>query len=161
MARRVPHSAELHSPARLTTYRQVPGDEFIGDMRVATSDLGRNELQFTLAGPINDTFGYTFAANVDQFDGPDEWVSSDGFELGGQETTYLTGKLTFAPSDKFDGYVRLLYSDIDDEPPIEFFRDPGGAGRVLERDAGHGEPLLAGRFQLQCRRAVRWIPAKS
>lgn len=98
-----------------------PGDEFSGDVRISTSDLGRNEVQLELSGPINDTFGYTLDVNLDEFEGPDEWESTDGYRLGGQETTYITGKLTFAPNEKFDGYVRFLHSEITDTPPIEYF----------------------------------------
>ncbi len=100
---------------------RTPGDEFSGDVRLATSDLGRNEVQLEIGGPINDTFGYTLDVNLDEFEGPSEWVSTDGFRLGGQETTYITGKLTFAPNDRFDGYVRFVHSDITDTPPIEYF----------------------------------------
>ena len=35
---------------------RTPGDEFSGDVRLATSDLGRNEMQLEIGGPINDTF---------------------------------------------------------------------------------------------------------
>ena len=33
-----------------------PGEEFVGDLRLSTSDLGRNSVQLELGGPINDTF---------------------------------------------------------------------------------------------------------
>ena len=125
---------------------RAPGDEFNGDMRLATSDLGRNEVQVEIGGPINETFGFTLDANFDEFRGPDEWVSSDGFELGGQQTTYVTGKLTFAPNDNFDGYVRFINSDIDDTPPIEYFPTLTERNACSNDTVGMGNRYFRGNF---------------
>jgi iron complex outermembrane recepter protein len=124
-----------------------PGEEFSGDVRLATSDLGRNELQLEIGGPINDTFGYTVDVNLDEFRGPDEWISTDGFEMGAQATTYVTGKLTFAPNDNFDGYVRFIHTDIDDSPPIEFFLNPAERAACVNTTLpGMGVGYLQGEF---------------
>jgi len=124
-----------------------PGDEFTGDVRLATSDLGRNELQLEIGGPINDTFGYTLDVNLDEFRGPDEWFSTDGYEMGAQNTTYVTGKLTFAPNDKFDGYVRFMHTDIDDSPPIEYFLSAAERAACTNTTLpGMGVAYLQGEF---------------
>ena len=101
-----------------------PGEEFVGDLRLSTSDLGRNALQLELGGPINDTFGYTLDVNVDEYDGPDEWVSTEGFDVGGTSTEYISGKLSFAPTDRFDGEVRVMSMRTDDDMTLRYFIDP-------------------------------------
>lgn len=98
-----------------------PGEEFAGDLKLTATDLGRREFQVSVDGPINDAVGYTVDINLDRFDGPDEWVSSEGRRLGGRATDYVTAKLTFAPNERFDGFIRLLSTDISDGPPIQYF----------------------------------------
>jgi len=100
-----------------------PGEEFVGDLRLSTSDLGRNSVQLELGGPINDTFGYTLDVNVDEFDGPDDWVTTEGFDVGGTNTEYISGKLTFAPNDRFDGEVRVMSMRTDDDMTLRYFID--------------------------------------
>ena len=100
-----------------------PGDEFVGDLRLSTSDLGRNFVQLELGGPINDTFGYTLDVNLDEFDGPDEWVSTEGFDVGGTDTEYISGKLTFAPNDRFSGEIRAMTMETDDDMTLRYYID--------------------------------------
>ena len=102
-----------------------PGEEFEGDVFIGTTDLGRNQVQLSLGGPINDTFGFTFDANFDEFDGDDSWVSTEpGLELGGTETEYLSGKLTFAPSDTFNGEIRMSTMRTDDDMTLRYYISP-------------------------------------
>ncbi len=98
-----------------------PGDEFEGDVRLQTSDLGRNALEVLLAGPISDTVGFTLNVNLDEYDGPDEWVTTDGYQVGGQETQYFNGKLKFTPSDSFDAEISFSHLETDDDVPVEYF----------------------------------------
>lgn len=98
-----------------------PGEQFEGDIKLTASDLGRAEMQVALGGPISGAVGYTVDMNLDRFEGPEHWVSSEGRRLGGRETNYITGKVTFRPSDRVDGSVRLIYMEINDSPPIEYF----------------------------------------
>lgn len=98
-----------------------PGDEFEGDIRIETSDLGRNSLQVLLGGPISDTVGYTLNINVDEYDAHDDWVASEGFGLHGSKTDYINGKLKFTPSDNFDAEIQFTHLETDDEMPLEVF----------------------------------------
>lgn len=126
-----------------------PGDEFDGDVKVSTSDLGRNEVVVSVGGPISDTFGYTLDASLDEFKGADEWVTTDGFRMGGQETTYVTGKLTFAPSDRFDGYVRFIYSDINDTIPVEWFPTKAERDACTNITLGMGRAYIEGDYNCE------------
>ncbi len=98
-----------------------PGDEFESRIHLASSDLGRNVLGVSLSGPINDTLGFTFDASFDEYQGADEWFTTDGITLGGQSTEYITGKLVWAPTDSFDMNVRLMTLSTDDDPPLQWF----------------------------------------
>ena len=100
---------------------QDPGDEFAGKIEASGSQLGRNALQIELSGPINDTLGYTFTARSDAFDGADDWVSSEGFHVGGNSTEFISGKLAFAPNDRFSGEVQLRHTKTDDDIPLRYF----------------------------------------
>ena len=121
-----------------------PGEEFEGDLRVGTSSLGRNNVTLALGGPINDTFGYTLDANVDEFDGDDSWVTTDGIHEGGTDTQYISGKLTFAPSDAFSGEVRAQSLRTDDDMTLRYYISPESYRDCTNFDS----PRLIG---------VRWI----
>ena len=101
-----------------------PGDEFEGDIRVETSDLGRNSLEILLGGPITDIVGYTLNVNLDEYDAPDNWVSTEGHGLHGSTTEYLDGKLKFTPSDSFDAEITFSHLVTDDENPLEINISP-------------------------------------
>ena len=98
-----------------------PTEEFEGDVRLETSDLGRNALEVLLSGPISDTVGFTLNVNLDEFEGPDEWVTTEGLRVNGRETTYINGKLKFAPSDTFDAEVSFTHLETDDTMSAEAF----------------------------------------
>ncbi len=101
-----------------------PGEEFEGDLRAGTSSLGRNNVTLALGGPINDTFGYTLDVNVDEYDGDDSWVTTDGIHVGGTNTQYISGKLAFAPSDTFSGEVRAQSLRTDDDMTLRYYISP-------------------------------------
>jgi iron complex outermembrane recepter protein len=98
-----------------------PGEEFEGDIRLGTTDLGRNNITLALGGPINETFGYTVDVNLDEYRGDDSWYTTDGFREGGTETEYVSGKLTFAPNDRFDGEIRMLSMSTDDDMTLRYY----------------------------------------
>lgn len=98
-----------------------PGDEFSSEFKLATSDLHRNIFGVSLNGPISETLGFTFDAYFDEFEGPDEWVSSEGVRLGNTSSDYITGKLVWAPTDRVEVKVRLMSLETDDGPPMEAF----------------------------------------
>ena len=103
-----------------------PGEEFESRIHLAASDLDRNVLGVSLSGPISDTLGFTLDASVDEFQGADEWFTTDGITLGGQSTDYITGKLVWAPNESFDMELRLMTLATDDDPPLQWYI-PGAA----------------------------------
>jgi iron complex outermembrane receptor protein len=104
-----------------------PGDEFSGSVTIATSDLGRDQARLSLDGPITDTVGFTLDYGSEQYDGPDEWVSSDGYRLGGTTSDQFSVKFKFTPSDTFDAEVRVLTRETDDNPSNRYMLQDSAA----------------------------------
>jgi outer membrane receptor protein involved in Fe transport len=123
-----------------------PGDEFVGDFNIGASDLGRNNVTIGLSGPINDTFGYAIDANFDEYRGPDEWDTIEpGLREGGTSTEYLSGKLTFAPNDRFDGEVRVMSMRTDDDMTLRYYLSADEYARCTSgANGGFQSPNLMG-----------------
>jgi outer membrane receptor protein involved in Fe transport len=123
-----------------------PGDEFVGDFNIGASDLGRNNVTIGLSGPINDTFGYAIDANFDEYRGPDEWDTIEpGLREGGTSTEYLSGKLTFAPNDRFDGEVRVMSMRTDDDMTLRYYLSADEYARCTsDANGGFQSPNLMG-----------------
>lgn len=97
-----------------------PGEEFDGSIQVQTSEFGRDSIRLGLSGPITENLGYTFNAEVSEFDGPDSWRTTEGFGVGGTSTDYFSGKLVWAPTENLDIEVRYLNGKTDDDSPSRF-----------------------------------------
>lgn len=123
-----------------------PGDEFAADFSLQGTDLGRNSFKTSLSGPITDTLGFTFDMNLDEYDGADEWFSTDGFDMGERETEYYTGKLVFAPNDSFDGSIRFIHSEITDSTNIQYYISGAERDRCTNHILGMGSPYIQGTF---------------
>lgn len=125
---------------------QDPGEEFEGKIEASGSSLGRNSLQIEMSGPINDTFGYTFSARSDAYDGPDDWKSSEGFDVGGNSTDFISGKLTFAPSDRFSGEIQVRHTLTDDDIPLRYYISAEEQARCSNFTSPNGRRYINGVF---------------
>ena len=88
-------------------------EEFEAKAQARVSSLGSNELGLSISGPLGDKLGYRLSYIKDEFTGPDEWTSTDGFEMGTQETGTLNAKLNFQFSDT--AYGEVMYTRLDQE----------------------------------------------
>ena len=100
-----------------------PGEELEYGVTLGSSSLQRNKTHLSASGPITSNnvmeLGFVFDAAKDTMRGEDGWVSSDGYRLAGLDTTYVTTKITFnSTNEKVDGYIRHIYKEIDDDPPL-------------------------------------------
>ncbi len=138
-----------------------PGEEFVGDLSFSSSNLGRNAIQLELGGPINDTFGYTLDVNVDEYDGPDEWVSTEGFRIGGTQTDYVSGKLTFAPNDRFNGEIRALSMRTDDDMTLRYYISGDEQDRCTNFTSPMGTRWIQGTFNCDTSAPVGGIPTNT
>jgi outer membrane receptor protein involved in Fe transport len=68
----------------------------------------------SISGPITDGLAYFLSAGYDTIDG--QFTNNrDGSDIGGQETTSVTGKLLWEPSDMVDATLRIGYQKTDDD----------------------------------------------
>lgn len=123
-----------------------PGEEFSSELYLGTSDLGRNQISVSLDGPINDELGYMFNAYTDEYDGPDEWVGTDGVKFATRETDFITGKLKWAPTDKFDMEVSLYSLTAADGPGIQPYLSEAARDACMTYTLPNGNPYLNGAY---------------
>ena len=88
-------------------------DEFEAKVQARLSSLGSNELGVAISGPLGDKLGYRVSYIADEFEGPDEWTSSDGYSMGSQKTNTLNAKLNFEFSE--GAYGEVMYTRLDQE----------------------------------------------
>jgi len=91
-----------------------PSDEFeaIVDLQGGSDNIFIGTA--SVSGPITDELKYYLSAGYDTIDG--QFTNQkDGSEIGGQETTSVTGKLLWEPTDIFDATLRLGYQRTDDD----------------------------------------------
>jgi iron complex outermembrane recepter protein len=121
-----------------------PTPNFTGSVLFGSSDLGRNRLSAALSGPINDKIGYRIDLDSDDFAGPSEWVSSDGYDLGGTSAKELAFKMKFAPTDHFDAEFRYQHRETDDDPSNRYMlQDSAGCSNYT---APNGRAYYRGAF---------------
>jgi len=97
-----------------------PGDEFEASVQATVSDLGRTGVTLGLSGPLTDKLGYTLDVESNEYDGPDEWSTTEGYGLGGTSTDYISAKFVYQPTDNVNIEVRALHGETDDESPNRF-----------------------------------------
>ncbi|MFL2546810.1 MAG: TonB-dependent receptor [Candidatus Rariloculaceae bacterium] len=126
-----------------------PGDEFGATFKLTGSDLGRTIIGASLDGPITDTLGFTADIVAEEFDAPDEWVTSDGFRSGSTSTDYFAGKLKYTPNDFFDMELTASYLEADDGPGSEWLVNTANWRDCNNVVLGNGRPYLQGDFDCQ------------
>ena len=73
-------------------------EEFGGKIEVRYSDQGQQQVAASITGPIGDSLGYRLQYLTGEWGGPNQWTSTDGWEMGKQETEQFRGKLNFVAS---------------------------------------------------------------
>ena len=123
-----------------------PGDTWSGNVDLQTTDLERNRASFSVGGPITQNFGVQIDANFDEFQGPDEWVSTDGVRLGGTSTDYYTAKFVLNWSENSSAKFRYTHLETDDNPQIGYFIDPASQAVCTDFTLPNGEAYIGGDF---------------
>ena len=123
-----------------------PGETFNSEVYVGTSNQGRNQFHVGLDGPIADGLGYMLNIYTDDYQGADEWVSTDGYRLGTRQTDFATGKLKWTPSNNFDMEVTLYSLETDDGPPLEPFLSEAARDACMNYTLPNGRPYIKGDF---------------
>ncbi|MGI9204775.1 MAG: TonB-dependent receptor [Woeseiaceae bacterium] len=123
-----------------------PGENWEGNIQLMMTNLEREAVSFSASGPINDWLGVTVDANFDEFQGPDEWVSSDGFRLGGTSTDFYTGKLVIQPTDALNVELRYTHLETDDNPQIGYYIDQSALNACSNYTLENGQSYIQGEF---------------
>ena len=100
-------------------------EEFTGKIQARVTDLGDNEVAALVSGPLGDSLGYRISYVKGENSGPNEWLSTDGFELNSTETDSLTAKLNFEFSDTVYGEVMYSRLETNDVGNATFAAAPG------------------------------------
>lgn len=92
-----------------------PGREFEGQASVTFGEHSRREVSGLLSGPIGETTSFIVGARDYSLDGEYKNNFDGRYNLGGQSTKNGTAGLLWKPSDKFDAYLRVLYTKDADQ----------------------------------------------
>jgi iron complex outermembrane recepter protein len=99
-------------------------EEFEGKVQVRVTDQGNNEVGALISGPLGGNLGYRVSYLKGDNSGPDEWTSTDGTEIGSQETDVLSAKLNFRFSETAYGEVMYNRLETFDQGGASFVSDP-------------------------------------
>jgi outer membrane receptor protein involved in Fe transport len=101
-----------------------PSDEIEGDVRATVAEHEDYRVSGWVSGPIVNNVGFFVGAGYDDFGGdytnkkigetPSTLGSQLGDDIGGQQTTSVTGKLFWTPTDNFRVTGKLGYQETDD-----------------------------------------------
>ena len=101
-----------------------PGEEFDGSFQAQTSSLGRNAITASFSGPINDRLGYTLDGEYSRNQGPSDFQTTEGFDIGRRETNFISGKLVWDINDRASAEFRYLNGKTNDSQGTRFVVDP-------------------------------------
>ncbi|MCC7198077.1 MAG: TonB-dependent receptor, partial [Gammaproteobacteria bacterium] len=89
----------------------APTQQFYGKGELTMGSDERLEARLKVAGPLTDTLGGRFAVSRNTFDGTWENIGAPNDNLGGYETTNVSGMLQWDPSDEFSGRLFGFWTD--------------------------------------------------
>ena len=124
-------------------------DEFEGKVTVKATDLGGREVGLLLAGPLGENLGYRVSYVNSEDDGPNEWRSTEGLDLGSQDTERFSAKLNFEFSESVYGEVMFTRMEAVDQPGAAWQADPttcGPLSGVIRNNMGTMVPLQSGTW---------------
>ena len=101
----------IHLVTKRPTFEPEAGFNF-----TAGSDE-RYEVDGFVSGPISDTLAARLAVNFDTLDGFTESIST-GEGLDGEKNFAIRGSLLWEPSDRFKAFVKVEYSEDNDEGAV-------------------------------------------
>ncbi len=123
-----------------------PGETWGGMVELQSSDLERNRASFSVGGPITENLGIIFDGNFDEFEGADEWVSSDGVRLGGTSTDYYSTALVFDWGEASRIKFRYTHLETDDDPQIRYFINGSDQASCSNLTLPNGGLYIDGEF---------------
>ena len=126
-----------------------PGEEQNTTIKTTFSNQNRTILGLAADGPISDTLGYTLDIVSEEFDGPEEWIATDGVQTGSTATDYFAGKLKYTPNDRFDMEITASQLSHNDGPSNEVLLPADAREACLNHVLANRVPYFAGEFNCQ------------
>lgn len=124
-----------------------PTDEVEGSIAVNYSDQELRQYQGSISGPLGEKVGFRIDANYEDVRGNPDWVSSDGYDLGNTQTTYISGKLKFNPSDRVQASLKFIHQENEDGNGATYFiTDPSCLNYDYTDQQGRPQSYLQGSF---------------
>jgi len=107
-----------------------PSEGLSARARVEASDDDMTEISASISGKLSDAVGFGLTGRHYELDSP--WTTTfDNSKVGQQESSSVSGVLTFEPSDAFNARLRAYYNETDDgQPPL--FAQPSGFNNCFE-----------------------------
>lgn len=127
-------------------------DEFTGKVQARVSDQGAEEVGILLSGPLGDKLGYRVSYISNDWSGPDEWTSTDGVEMGSEETEQLALKLNFQISESVYGEVNYTRLEAFDQEGAAWSVDPtlcNGDSGIYRFNMGSDTQLPSGEWNCE------------
>ena len=113
-----------------------------GEVGLATSDRGNNDLTFFLEGPLTDTFAASIGARF--YDKRGHYVATDGGRLGDERTRAINVAAKWAPTDNFSLKFRYADNYDNDGAPAGAFVsgiiNDSCTGRTVQSPEGPANP---------------------
>lgn len=94
-----------------------PGDEWEGQARAMFGEYSLYDVSASASGPISDTLSLLVGARKYSRDSMFFNQLTQTEDVGGQSSQSATLGLRWRPTENFDAYLRLLFSNDDDEAP--------------------------------------------
>lgn len=99
-----------------------PTQEFEAGMNVTAGTGELYEVDGYISGAVGNNLSVRLAFNFDTEDGPTESIST-GEGLDGDSNMAVRASLLYEPSNAFSAYVKIEYSEDDDEAPVRHGTD--------------------------------------
>lgn len=111
-----------------------PTDEFEGKVTAEFGQDGKWVAGTSLSGPITENLGYYLNYTKDNYDGDEDWETTDGVRLGAEESEYLSSKLVWLATDDLTIDFRYSHVDTFDSTAASYYIDPDSANRQYLTD---------------------------
>ena len=118
------------------------GDSGSGDVRVRAGEDGEQDIYASIRGPLGDSFGASLTARYYSFDG--QYLNAvTNRTVGDEETSSVSGRIDFTPSDNFTLSGRVSYQE-DRDGTRPFFLQPSEANNCMPGTRSNASWLWTG-----------------
>lgn len=92
-----------------------PSDVLEGGVTVKAGEYDLMDVSGYLSGPLSEVLSYYVSARAYEKDGQYKNQLSGLYDIGGEKSSSVSGKLYWTPSDTFEAIMSVSYAEDDDE----------------------------------------------